>query len=266
MARLWSRLAPLTLLLTTVSTLMALSACGTHGVAPQLTQAAHVALSWQVGGASSSGSAGSATLTPFYATHIVVYKGADAIPYKHPATPLQLRNGDCSGPVLAPLTDNAPVPAGTRPPLVWPDGAGGVDVAEAPSGQLWLALLGSPGANPVVLACGHPLSGNKQYFDLLSVTEQNGQLFLGHTLATALSEPIIASHVDVKLAQAGTGSVMWTVHSGSCTGSTVASGQFPANATSDGTLFEQPNTSQWWLSVTTGSGANAKTACGKVSA
>ncbi len=224
-------------------------------------------LSWQTNGAAGSASpAGSATLTPFYATHIVVYKGADEIPYKNPATPLQLRNGDCRGPVIAPLTDNAPVPAGTQPPLVWPDGAGGVDVAVTPSDQLWLALLSTPGANPDILACGHPLSGDKQYFDLLSVTEQNGQLFLGHTLATALSEPIIASHVDVKLAHAVSGPVTWAVHAGSCSGSSVASGQFAANATSGGILFEEPNTSQWWLSVTTGSGSSAKTACGKVSA
>jgi hypothetical protein len=108
-----------------------------------------------------------------------------------------------------------------------------------PSDQLWLALLSTPGANPDILACGHPLSGDKQYFDLLSVTEQNGQLFLGHTLATALSEPIIASHVDVKLAPSTSGPVTWTVHSGSCTGSTVASGQFAANATSDGTLAQR---------------------------
>lgn len=258
--------------LATMVVLLALAACGSHGSAPQLGQSAHVALAWtshpgsSPTGSGTRDSAGSATLTPFYATHFVVYKGASGIPYKSPATPLQLRDGDCGGPVIAPLTDNAPDLSGKQPPLVWPDGSGGVDVAITPSDQLWLTLLASAGANPTVLACGHPLSGDKQYFDLLSVTYDQGRLLLGHTLATALSEPIIASHVDVKLAQSASGPVAWAVHTGSCAGNTVASGQFTSNATTGGTLFEAPNMSDWWLSVTTGSGSSAHTACGKVSA
>lgn len=272
MARVWSRLAPLAVYaLATLGVVLMLAACGSHGSAPQLGQSAHVALTWtspptpSPAGRGATGAAGSATLTPFYATHFVVYKGANEIAYKNPATPLQLRNGDCGGTVIAPLTDNAPVPSGAQPPLVWPDGSGGVDVAATPSDQLWLTLLASPGANPTILACGHPLSGDRQYFDLLSVTFDQGRLLLGHTLATALSEPIIASHVDVKLAQAATGPVTWAVRTGSCTGDTVASGQFAANATTGGTLFEAPSTSDWWLSVTMGGGSSARAACGKVS-
>lgn len=261
-----SRQAALRLLaiLAVVASVVALAACGSHGSAAPLEQPAHVALAWQSGSPSAASAAGTAMLTPFHAAHLVVYLGANEIAYKDPKTPLQLRNGDCAGPVLAPLTENAPVPSGTQPPLVWPDGAGGVDVGVSPSDQLWVTLLGSAGANPTIMACGHPLSGNKQYFDLLSVTYNADHLLLGHTLATALSEPIPASRVDVSLAQPASGTVTWAVHTGSCAGGMVASGQFPSGATRGGILFAEPDTSTWWLSVTSGEGSGAKTACGKV--
>lgn len=238
---------------------LVLVGCGSHGSAQPLGNAAHVALAWSGGQP-----AGTATLTPVYATRIVTYLGADPIPFSGGKTPVQLRKGDCAGPVLVALTDNAPVPSGTQPPLVRPDAAGGVDVATAPSGDLWVTLLASSGSNATILACGHPLSEKRQFFDLLNVTPSANGLLLGHTLGTALTEPIIASRLDVDLRQPAGGPLSWVVRSGGCTGESVASGQFPTGTTHGAIVFHAPDTSAWWLSVSSGEGANAKTACGKV--
>jgi len=233
--------------------------CGSHGSAEALGNPAHVALAWQGGR-----SAGTATLTPFYATRVVAYLGADPISFASPKTPVQLRKGDCAGPVVAPLSDNAPVPSGTQPPLVRQDATGGVDVATAPSGDLWVTVLSSTGGNAAILACGHPISEKRQFFDLLSVTPSANGLLLGHTLGTALTEPIVASRLDVELAQPAAGPLTWAMHTGSCTGGSVAGGQFPTGTTHGAIIFHAPDTSAWWLSVTSGDGANAKTACGRV--
>jgi hypothetical protein len=248
--------------------LLAFVGCGSHGSAAALGDAAHVALTWNGGG-----DAGSATLTPFYATHIVTYLGADEIPYDGAKTPLQLRQGDCAGKVVAALTANAYVPSGTQPPLMRQDAAGGVDVAIAPSGDLWVTMLSGAGADATILACGHPLSEKRQYFDLLTVTTSPsglllghtlGTALLGHTLGTALTEPIVASRLDVSLAPSGGGPLSWAVRSGSCTGATVAGGTLESDAKQGAVVFRAPDTSAWWLSVTGGGGPGAKTACGKV--
>ncbi len=233
------------------------AACGSHGSAGALGAPAHVALAWQDGQ-----SAGSATLTPFYAMHVVAYLGANPISYQDAKQPAQLRKGDCNGAVLAALTADAPIPSGTQPLVTQPDAAGGVNVAVAPSGDLWVTVLDAASASASIFACGHPISGNKQFFDLLSVTPSPTGLLLGHTLGTALTEPIVASHLDVDLAQAPSGSLAWALRSGSCTGGTVASGQFPTGATRGAIIFHAPDTAAWRLTVT--SGAGAKTACGKV--
>lgn len=248
-------------LLACVLCLPLLVACGSHGSAEALGAPAHVSLAWSGGQ-----SAGSATLTPFYATHVVTYLGAVEVPYQGAKQPVQLRHGDCAGPVMAALTADAPVPSGTQSPLVQPDRSGGVDVATDPSGDLWITVLDSTQANATLFACGHPLSGNKQYFDLLSVIPSHEGLLLGHTLGTALTEPIIASRVDLSLSQSSAGPLAWAVHSGSCSGQTVASGQFPSGTSRGGIAFEAPDTSSWWLSVTSGDGSSAKTACGKIGA
>jgi hypothetical protein len=236
-----------------------LAACGSHGSAEALGSPAQVALTWTGGQ-----SAGSATITPFYSTHVVAYLGADPVPYQGAKQPVQLRHGDCGGTVVAALTADAPLPGGTQPPLVEPDSAGGVDVATAPSGDLWVTVLDSTQANAALFACGHPLSGNKQYFDLFSVTPSQQGLLLGHTLGTALTEPIIASRLDLSLAQATSGPLAWAAHTGSCSGETVASGQFAAGTTRGAILFHAPDTNSWWLAVASGDGASAKTACGRV--
>jgi hypothetical protein len=255
------RLARSSITLGLLVVVLVLVGCGSHGSAQPLGNPAHVTLAW-LGGQP----AGTATVTPVYATHVVTYLGADPIPYNGAKTPVQLRKGDCNGPVLAALTDNAPVPSGTQPPLVRQDAVGGVDVATAPSAELWVTLLSTSETNATILACGHPLSEKRQFFDLLNVTPSANGLLLGHPLGTALTEPIIASRLDVDLAQPTAGPLAWAVRSGGCTGGSVAGGQFPSGATHGAIVFHVPDTSAWWLSVTSGEGANAKTACGKVSA
>jgi hypothetical protein len=233
-----------------------LAACGSHGAAPTLGQPAHVSLTV----ATSGQSAGTATLTPFYATHIVAYMGGVRVPYAAAKSPVQLRRGRCDGPVLAPLTDNAPGPDGGQAPLmVQPEAAGGVDVGIAPSADLWVVALDHAGQGASIVACGHPLSDHKQYFDLYQASVGSNGIGLG----TALTEPIVASRVDVSLAQAASASVTWSVRSGTCSGGAVASGQFATGAARSAVIFAPPDTHQWWLTVSPSGGA---TACGKVSA
>jgi hypothetical protein len=232
-----------------------LVACGTHGTAPALGQPAHVGLNM----ANSGQSFGTATLTPFYATHLVAYMGGQRVPYSGAQTPVQLRQDRCNGPVLASLTDNAPGPDGGQAPLlVQPDAVGGVDVNIAPSATLWVSALDHPGDGASIVACGHPLSGQKQYFDLYQASVGDNGIGLGD----ALSDPIIASRVDVALAHSASGAVAWSVRDGGCAGGMVASGQFSGGATHGGIVFAAPDTQHWWLTV---SPAGEPAACGKVS-
>jgi hypothetical protein len=240
---------------------LVLAACGSHGTAPALASAAHVKLVAQGSGQA----AGTGTLTPEYATHVITYLGSQPQPYSGAKYPVQVRTGACDGAVAAALTDNAPGPTSGQAPAAHADPAGGTDVAMQVNDGYWVTLL-TPGvqggASASLYACGTPLSGLRQYFDLQRVGPGTNGLVVG----SAMIDPIIASRLDVDLSQTPSSAVHWSIHSDRCTGSQVASGQFPSGATHGAVIFHAPDTQHWWLAVMSGDGSSATTACGKVGA
>lgn len=226
--------------------LVGLAACGTQGYAASLGRPATVAL----GSASAQQPGGSAVFTPFYATHVVVYYKGTKVPYQGAATPVELRRGTCTGTLIAPLTAATVAPGGQS--AVASDPSGGADVAVADSDSLFVvvrARANDPGA--AYLACGQPLSGRRQFFDLHVPGEGSN----GYTLGIALMEPIVATRVKVALARPATSALIWAVRSGSCVASPLAQGHIVAGATqAQGVVFSSLNAGQWRLTLTPTSG------------
>jgi hypothetical protein len=232
--------------------LFAIAACGSQGRPDALGQPASATLTPP----SSTQTVGVAHLTPVYGSHIAPNFQGQAITYANAQNPVQLRTAACNGEVLAALTEGAPGPVnGQAPPEVKPNAAGGVTVALAPSADLWVSVLDHLGDDAHILACGHPLSDHKQYFDLYDARKGVNGIALG----SALIEAVPLTRLDLDMTPPESGSVAWTVRSGGCTGSEIASGSLANGAKSD-TIFDALNTSAWWVSVT----ANGVTACGKV--
>jgi hypothetical protein len=239
-----SRLATLAPLIA----LVALAACGSQGYAPALGKSATVALA----GAGDGQSLGSATFTPFYAAHIATYYKGKLVPYEGAQTPVELRDGTCTGKPLAALT------AATAAPIasdlaVAPDAKAGVDVATATSANLFVVVRQQANdANAPVLACGDPLSGRKQFFNLYLATEGSN----GYSLGIALMEPITATRVGVALASPAATMTTWAVRAGSCSGATLAQGQIAAGAKdASGVIFAALDASHWRLTLANASGA-----------
>lgn len=199
------------------------------------------------------GSLGKADLQPFSAEHIVTwYPSADAVPYANPKTPLQLRQGGCGGKVIAALTEDAPGPSGTAP--VVQQAKTGVDVALQQDTSQFVTVLATPNdPNAKVLACGNPLDGGRQYFDLFPPEVGPN----GYGRGITLMEPIVATRVNLTLDQPAASGGTWTLHSGSCAnpGTQLASGHFNAgDKSAQGVVFASPSTS-WSLSVQEGQSA-----------
>ncbi len=236
--------------------LVALAACGSQGYAPGLGKTATVALA----GASGAPPLGSASFAPFYAAHVATYYRGKLVPYEGAQTPVELRANSCTGKPLAALTTTtaAPIAGGVA---VAPDPKNGVDVATATSGNLYVVVLQQANdANAPQLACGHPLSERRQYFDLYSP----GQGSNGYSLGIALMEPIVATRVRVTLASPAPTATSWTVRSGSCSGAPLAQGQIAAGAKSaSGVVFSTFDASHWRLTLSTSGG---QTLCKQVGA
>lgn len=236
-----------------------LTGCGSHGQAAALGEAAHVTLP-ATGSATTSGSA---TFTPFYATRIVPYYKGSPVALTGARTPVVLVQGSCGGPFVAALSDGVPAPAqAPNPPVATaPDPNGGVDVAAASSANLYVEILDHPNdPNAAIVACGHPLSGLRQFFDLFPPSEGSNGVASG----TALMEPLAATRLDLKL-PAGwySDTAGWALHTGSCTGARIAYGAIRPNVSPvEGVVFQPLDTQHWWLSVE--SGANGSTLCGQV--
>ena len=237
LARRWG----MPLLLLAALAAMTLTACGSQGRPPALGNSVQVTLRASV----DSAPVGQATLTPAYGAHVVVYMHGALLPYDNPPTPVQLRQGGCYGPVVAPLTANAPT--GGSQVLVRPDDKLGANVAHAVDEKWYVVVLASAAPDAKVVACGHPLSDRRQYFDLYEPTKVDQGVGLG----IALFEGIVITQVHVSLATpAAQQPAQWSIHSGGCQGSTLASGVIaPGAATGGGTAFAPLDTQSWWLSV-----------------
>lgn len=236
--------------------LVVLAACGSQGYAPNLGKTATVALA----GPSGAASLGSASFSPFYAAHVATYYRGKLVPYEGAQTPVELRNGSCTGKTLAALTTatTAPISGGVA---VAPDPKSGVDVATATSGNLYVVVLQQANdANAPQLACGHPLSERRQYFDLYTP----GQGSNGYSLGIALMEPIVATRVRVTLASPAATATTWAVRSGSCSSAPLAQGRIAAGAKSgSGVVFSAFAAGQWSLTLSTSGG---QTICEQVRA
>jgi hypothetical protein len=229
--------------------LFAIAACGSQGRPDALGQPASATLTPP----SSTQAVGVARLTPVYGAHIAPNFQGQAVPYANAQNPVQLRKGACNGEVLAALTEGAPGPVdGGRPPQVKPNAAGGVTVALAPSADLWVSVLDHTGDDGHILACGHPLSDRKQFFDLYDARKGVNGIALG----SALIEAVPLTRLDLEMTATANGPVAWTVRSGSCTGGEVASGSLAKS----GTIFAMLDASAWWVTVN----ANSGSSCGKV--
>lgn len=241
---------------------LVLGGCGTHGNAPALGQAARISL--KASGASTE--AATATLTPMYATHVSTYYEGHALPLNGAQTPAQLRQGSCAGSLVAYLTDGNPTQTARAAgdaslPVAQPDPAGGMDVAVQDSQNLYVVVFDHPNdPNAQVVACGNPLSGQRQYFDLYPPDVGSNGIGRG----TALMEPIAVTRVAVTLPAPApsNGPVTWAVHQGTCDGTQLGSGQIAAGATQGaGVIFRTLDTNSWWVKLTpAGSGS---TVCAK---
>lgn len=229
-----------------------LAACGTHGNAPPLGKGATVALVGAAGGQS----LGSATFTSTYAAHIAAYYKGKLIPYKGAQTPVELRYGTCGGKRLAALTEvtSAPIPNGLA---VAPDPKSGVDADITTSVNLFVVVRQHANdVNAPLLACGNPLSGQKQFFNLFTPAEGSN----GYSLGLALMEPILATRVDVTLASPAASATTWAVRAGSCSGAPLAQGQIAAGAKdASGVIFSALDAGHWRLTLADANGA--QTAC-----
>jgi hypothetical protein len=139
-----------------------------------------------------------------------------------------------------------------------------MDVSVAPSANLYVVVLRTttgPAAASTILACGAPLSGRSQYFDLYPPQTGNAGIGLG----TALMSPIVATRLDFTVSSGeGAGPSAWKAHTGSCTGAVLASGQIEANTTKPGgVIYQSLGAHPWWITLTLGDG---ETLCGEVSA
>lgn len=243
-------------LLVALATLL-LTACGTQGNPPALGKSVQVSLR----GSGDPTTLGQATLTPAYGAHVVVYMHGSLLPYENPQTPAQLRQGGCYGPVVAPLTSNAST-GGSRA-VVQPGTTMGANVGKALDQNWYVVVLASGAPNAPVTACGHPLSTRRQYFDLY----QPDKVDQGVGLGIALFEGIVITQVRVSLtaptAATAPQPAEWSIRSGGCQGSMLASGAItPGSATGSGIAFAPLDPQTWWLSVALGDGPG-KAACVK---
>ncbi len=241
------------LLLVTLAAL-ALAACGTRGNPPALGTPVQVTLR----ASSDAATLGEATLTPAYGAHVVVYLHGALVAYDSAQTPAQLRQGGCYGKVVAPLTANAP--AGGSQVMVQPGASLGANVALPVDASWYVVVLKSAAPDAAVVACGHPLNNMRQYFDLYQPDKVDQSIGLG----IALFEGIVITRVHVSLATPTTTQpAQWSIHSGGCQGSTLASGAIAPGATAgNGTAFAPLNTQSWWLAVTP-NGAGEQATCVK---
>jgi hypothetical protein len=249
--------------------LLFITACGSEGNAPPLGKSGHAILS----SPGSDIALASVGLAPLGALHVTAYYRGKLIPTTGAETPAELRENGCLGPVVAPISDGNPMlgagtpgatatpPVGARAPLAnyAPDPAGGMDVAVAPGANLYVVVYSArndPAAH--ILACGDPLSGRNQYFDLYPPQVLGGGVALG----TALMTPIDATRLSFTAGNTTLRPKTWSVRTGSCTGAVLASGPIDSSTSPmSGVIYRALGRNKWWVGL---SGANGLTLCGEV--
>lgn len=244
-----SPLAPLLLMAA-----LALAACGTQGYAPTLGKAATTPLSGD--------HPATLTLTPIYATHVVVYYLGKLVPYAGATTPVELRKGSCGGQTLATLTAATAMTAPAGAAAVAPNTAAkGVDAALTVDENVSVVILSHANdAQASILACGAPLSGRRQYFDLFTP----GQGSNGTQLGLALIEPEVATRAQTRLSEPATAALTWAIYAHGCAGAPLASGQIAQGATGGaGVIFQAAPASGWGATLTTAS-ATTPAACQRI--
>ena len=154
-----------------------LLAAAPNGNAPPLGKSGHASLT----SPGSDVALASVALAPLGALRVTVYYRGKLVPTTGAQTPAELRENGCLGPLVAPISDGNPVlGAGTPGTTGTPtpgagtpladyaaDPAGGMDVSFAPGANLYVVVYSQrndPAAH--ILACGDPLSGQNQFFDL----------------------------------------------------------------------------------------------------
>ncbi len=242
---------------------LGMGACGSQGYAPPLGRPAVATLT----GSTASGAATyMARITPVNAVRVVVSYRGKPIPVVGAQTPAQMRRGSCFGAYVAPLTDGNPTRPAEAPGVhdatvaSAPDPAGGMDVLVAPDASLFVDVMARPNdPTAPVLACGQPLSGRRQYFDLYPPT--NNSVATGNALFDPVSAVQVAISPDSNAASAPT-PVSWTIHSGSCDGVPVGGATIAAGtkAPYGGTVYAALAPGQWWVALALGDGA---TLCGQ---
>jgi hypothetical protein len=138
-----------------------------------------------------------------------------------------------------------------------------MDVSVAPNANLYVVVLrttADPSVAGTILACGAPLSGRSQYFDLYPPQTGNAGIGLG----TALMSPIVATRLDFTVSGGqGVHPTAWAAHTGSCAGAVLASGQVKTNtSTLRGVIYQSLGAHPWWITLTL---VDGETLCGEVS-
>jgi hypothetical protein len=249
-------------LVATLLLALGLAACGSQGYAAPLGKPATATLT----AAGASAATYAARITPINAVHVVVSYHGHTLPLTGAPTPAQMRRDSCFGAYVAPLTDGNPAQPAEAPGVhdatvaSAPDPSGGMDVEVAPGASLFVDVLARPNdPTAPVVACGQPLSGRRQYFDLYSPT--NNSVAIGN----ALFDPITAAQVAIS-PSGGSSSILapvsWTIHTGSCDGlpvggHTIAAG---AKAPYGGTVYAALAPGNWWVTLALSDGT---TLCGQ---
>jgi hypothetical protein len=240
-----------------------LAACGAHGAPPALGKPVTLTLA----PAGDVQLAGTIVFTPIAAMRIAVYYQGKLIPNSGAKTPAQLRIGGCFNAAAALLTDGNPAsvplpgPTPTTPPApplgVHPDPAGGSDVPLASGADRYVTITARPNdPTAPVVACGQPLSEDRQYFDLYPPAQTSNSIGTG----SALIDPISATRLTFAVRD-GTAAIhptAWAIHSKSCTGMVVASGTLGADGTTSEILYAALDTATWQIVVTH---SNGETTC-----
>ena len=251
--------------------LLFIAGCGTEGNAPPLGKSGHASLT----SPGSDVALASVVLAPLGALRITVYYRGKLVPTTGAQTPAELRENGCLGPLVAPISDGNPVLGGGTPdttgtptpgagtPLAdyAPDPAGGTDVSFAPGANLYVVVYSQrddPAAH--ILACGDPLSGQNQYFDLYPPQV----LGSGVALGTALMTPIDATRLTFTIGQTALRPTTWAVRNGSCSGAVLARGLVDSSSSPvSAVIYRALGKNKWWVELT---GAGGLTLCGEVAA